>query len=180
MRCSIESRLERRDSARRALAAQERERARIARELHDEVGQALTAVLWMVDGDAREAVRGALEDVRAIARRLRPEALDDLGLLPALAALTVAVQRNGHVRVERDLDATPRRPWHLRRSSSSTASPRRRSRTSSGTRERGERRCGSPALPTASCSRSATTGAGSKPPMEAMAPVYVGCESAQC
>jgi two-component system sensor histidine kinase UhpB len=95
---------ERRDSARRALAAQEEERLRIARELHDEVGQALTAVLWMVEGEAREAVRAALEDVRAIARRLRPEALDDLGLTAALSALTVAVQRGSGVRFERALD----------------------------------------------------------------------------
>jgi two-component system sensor histidine kinase UhpB len=95
---------ERRESARRALAAQERERARIARELHDEVGQALTAVLWMVEGEARKAVRTALEDVRAIARRLRPEALDDLGLPSALAALSVAVQRASGVRIERALD----------------------------------------------------------------------------
>lgn len=95
---------ERRESARRALAAQEAERVRIARELHDEVGQALTAVLWMVEGDAREAVRDALEDVRGIARRLRPEALDDLGLAAALAALTVSVQRASGVRVERALD----------------------------------------------------------------------------
>jgi two-component system sensor histidine kinase UhpB len=95
---------ERRESARRALVAQEAERVRIARELHDEVGQALTAVLWMVDGDAREAVRGTLEEVRGIARRLRPEALDDLGLTAALAALTVSVQRASGVRVERELD----------------------------------------------------------------------------
>jgi two-component system sensor histidine kinase UhpB len=95
---------ERRESARRALVAQEAERVRIARELHDEVGQALTAVLWMVEGDAREAVRDALEDVRGIARRLRPEALDDLGLTAALATLTVSVQRAGGVRIERELD----------------------------------------------------------------------------
>jgi two-component system sensor histidine kinase UhpB len=95
---------ERRESARRALAAQEAERVRIARELHDEVGQALTAVLWMVEGDAREAVRAALEDVRGIARRLRPEALDDLGLTAALAALTVSVRGSSGLRVERALD----------------------------------------------------------------------------
>jgi two-component system sensor histidine kinase UhpB len=95
---------ERRESARRALAAQEQERVRIARELHDEIGQALTAVMWMVDGDAREAVRATLEDVRAIARRLRPEALDDLGLLAALAALSVAIQQSSGLRITRSLD----------------------------------------------------------------------------
>jgi two-component system sensor histidine kinase UhpB len=95
---------ERRESARRALTAQEHERVRIARELHDEVGQALTAIMWMVDGDAREAVRAALEDVRAIARRLRPEALDDLGLLAALAALSNAVQQSSGLSVTRSLD----------------------------------------------------------------------------
>jgi two-component system sensor histidine kinase UhpB len=95
---------ERRESARRALAAQEQERVRIARELHDEVGQALTAIMWMVEGDAREAVRAALEDVRSIARRLRPEALDDLGLLAALAALTTAIQQTSGLRVTRSLD----------------------------------------------------------------------------
>ncbi len=95
---------ERRESARRAVAAQEEERMRIARELHDEVGQALTAVMWMVDGPARDAVRAALEDVRAIARRLRPVALDDLGLLAALAALTTALQQSSGVRITRTLD----------------------------------------------------------------------------
>ena len=76
---------ERRDSARRALAAQEGERLRIARELHDEVGQALTAVVLQLErasarstaaaaevAEAREAVRASLEEVREIARRLRP------------------------------------------------------------------------------------------------------------
>src|SRR5687768_11967052 len=90
---------ERRDSARRALAAQEGERRRIARELHDEVGQALTAAILQLDragrgvgsdgvAEASETVRASLEEVRGIARRLRPEALDDLGLRSALAALT--------------------------------------------------------------------------------------------
>jgi two-component system, NarL family, sensor histidine kinase UhpB len=103
---------ERRDSAGRALAAQEGERLRIAQELHDEVGQKLTAVMLQLDGltrnesggalvEAREGVRGSLEDVRLIARRLRPEALDDLGLPSALAALTNSLARAGDVTIER-------------------------------------------------------------------------------
>jgi len=101
------------DRVRGMLDAQERERVRIARELHDEVGQGLTAVLLSLDrvrgeedlAEAREAVRAALEDVRSIARRLRPEALDDLGLSSALAALTVSVQTSTGLRVERELRA---------------------------------------------------------------------------
>ena len=110
---------ERRESARVALAAQERERTRIARELHDEVGQALTAVMLQLErasqradapvrGDlegAREGLRASLKEVREIARRLRPEALDDLGLASALAALTNDVSRRTGLRVERRLAA---------------------------------------------------------------------------
>jgi two-component system sensor histidine kinase UhpB len=104
--------LERRDSARRALAAQEGERRRIARELHDEVGQALTAAILQLDragrgtgtdgvAEARETVRTSLEEVRRIARRLRPEALDDLGLPSALAALTNDITRRTRLPVQR-------------------------------------------------------------------------------
>jgi len=114
---------ERRESARAALAAQERERSRIARELHDEVGQTLTAVMLQLErtsqgrdapvrGDleeAREGLRASLEEVREIARRLRPEALDDLGLASALAALTNDVARRTGLRVERRLAAELRR-----------------------------------------------------------------------
>ena len=95
---------ERRESGRIASAAQEEERKRIARELHDEVGQVLTGVmLQLEDVDAREAVRQSLEDVRRIARELRPETLDDLGLLSALRALSNTAAHNG-LRVERQLD----------------------------------------------------------------------------
>jgi two-component system sensor histidine kinase UhpB len=111
--------LERRDSARRALAAQEGERRRVARELHDEVGQALTAVVLQLDRvgrgadggerteveQAREAVRASLEEVRGIARRLRPEALDDLGLRSALAALTNEVGRQTGLLIERRIES---------------------------------------------------------------------------
>jgi two-component system, NarL family, sensor histidine kinase UhpB len=93
---------ERRDATGRVLAAQEAERLRIAQELHDQVGQELTAVLLLLSRvDARspqelrprvlevqEAVRASLEDVRQIAVELRPEALDDLGLVSALAVLS--------------------------------------------------------------------------------------------
>jgi two-component system sensor histidine kinase UhpB len=111
-----------RDSARRVLAAQEAERQRIARELHDQVGQMLTAVLLQLDRahrttpaaeieEAREAVRETLDDVRALARLLRPEALDDLGLPAALVALTSELSRRAGVpidcRLQPGIDLTP-------------------------------------------------------------------------
>jgi two-component system sensor histidine kinase UhpB len=108
---------ERRESARRALAAQEAERTRIARELHDELGQVLTGVLLLLDeagrsssGDAsaaieegREAVRSSIEEVRRIVRDLRPEALDDLGLVSALAALASGFAQHSGVAIAREL-----------------------------------------------------------------------------
>jgi two-component system sensor histidine kinase UhpB len=89
-------------STARALAAQEGERQRIARELHDEIGQSMTVVLLglkrCVDrapeglreelSAVQEMVRTSLDEVRQIARRLRPGVLDDLGLLSAMNALT--------------------------------------------------------------------------------------------
>jgi two-component system sensor histidine kinase UhpB len=92
---------ERSASSGQALAAQEAERHRVARELHDEVGQSLTAVLLglsqvadRVPPDVREELvlvqetaRSSLDEVREVARRLRPGVLDDLGLTSALTAL---------------------------------------------------------------------------------------------
>jgi two-component system sensor histidine kinase UhpB len=92
---------ERRTGDARALAAQEAERHRIAQELHDEVGQSLTVVLLglkrmealappklLPELEAvRESARAGLDDVRRVARRLRPAVLEDLGLASALAAL---------------------------------------------------------------------------------------------
>lgn len=108
---------ERRESARRALGAQEAERRRIARELHDEIGQVLTGLVLRSETIARqapadlredieglrEAARHGAEEVREIARRLRPEALDELGLQSALLALATTVSERGAVRVERSL-----------------------------------------------------------------------------
>jgi two-component system, NarL family, sensor histidine kinase UhpB len=96
---------ERRDSAQRALSAEEAERLRVARELHDEVGQRLTAVMLQLEHhpSAREEVRAALEEVRAIGRRLRPEALDDLGLAAALRSLVTGFEQRTPLRVERDI-----------------------------------------------------------------------------
>jgi two-component system sensor histidine kinase UhpB len=109
---------ERRESARRALAAQEAERLRISRELHDEVGQALTAMLLGLGPLAgraplglredlrqvQEIARSSLQDVRRIALELRPEALDDLGLVNALLGLCSRVEQQGRLRVRRELE----------------------------------------------------------------------------
>jgi two-component system sensor histidine kinase UhpB len=92
---------ERRESARRELLAQEGERRRVAAELHDEIGQSLTAFVLDLERTIAEvppAQREALirwrdmaaqllDDVRRLARSLRPEVLDELGLGPALTNL---------------------------------------------------------------------------------------------
>jgi signal transduction histidine kinase len=92
-----------RDALRRVVDAQELERRRLARELHDETGQALTSILLGLKtleetvgdegrhaavGDLRELVVATLQDVRRLAVELRPKVLDDFGLIAALARLT--------------------------------------------------------------------------------------------
>jgi signal transduction histidine kinase len=91
-----------RDALRRVVEAQELERKRLARELHDETGQALTSIILGLrtvddaasDEERSEALRGVrelvlstLNDVRQLAVELRPKALDDFGLVPALERL---------------------------------------------------------------------------------------------
>jgi two-component system sensor histidine kinase UhpB len=93
---------ERRESGRRALRAQEAERRRIASGLHDEVGQVLTGVLLQLDDEeTKAAVRQALEEVRRIARELRPEMLEHLGLVSALTELSRKFADSSGIRVER-------------------------------------------------------------------------------
>ena len=96
---------------RRVVDAQETERRRLALELHDETGQALTSILLglktirasksdadaeRAEADVRALVVQALQDVRALAVELRPAALDDFGLVPALERLAETFsQRSG-------------------------------------------------------------------------------------
>ena len=108
---------ERRAGSRAALLAQERERLRIARALHDEAGQTLTAVILEIEQAAAqgpESERGrmaelaaelqsTLDEIRRISRELRPEALDDLGLVNALIALTTRAGRQSDLQIERHL-----------------------------------------------------------------------------
>ena len=97
-----------------AVTAQEQERERISRELHDETGQALTALLVQLkllenqrDPEAmtaqahelREIVLDTLEEVRRLARDLRPRTLDDLGLVPTLEAHIKTFQRKTNLDV---------------------------------------------------------------------------------
>jgi two-component system sensor histidine kinase UhpB len=97
---------ERRESGQRALRAQEAERRRIAGGLHDEVGQVLTGVLLQLDDDeTKQAVRQALDEVRRIARELRPEMLEQLGLVSALTELTRRFAESSGVEVERQFAA---------------------------------------------------------------------------
>lgn len=106
------SRRVQRDSLRRVIEGQESERRRLARELHDETGQALTSVLLGLKGvetaddvpaalaDLRDLVVSTLQDVRRLAVELRPKALDDFGLVPALERLVDTFRQATGIRVE--------------------------------------------------------------------------------
>jgi signal transduction histidine kinase len=104
-----------RDAVRRVVEAQELERRRLARELHDETGQALTSILLGLKpleealaghpasdalAELREHVVSALQDVRRLAVELRPAVLDDFGLVAALERLTDAFAEQSEIRVD--------------------------------------------------------------------------------
>jgi signal transduction histidine kinase len=104
-----------REALSRVVAGQETERRRLARELHDETGQALTSILLglrAVDerasnddvraavADLRELVVATLQDVRRLAVQLRPTALDDFGLAAALERLTETFAESSGIKVE--------------------------------------------------------------------------------
>ncbi|SDG56291.1 two-component system, NarL family, sensor histidine kinase UhpB [Lentzea fradiae] len=109
---------ERGHSAAMALSAQESERRRIAQELHDEVGQSLTAVLLSLKRvsdqsppevreelvQAQETTRSTLDEIRRIARRLRPGVLEELGLVSALKSLTTEISAQTDITVRRSFD----------------------------------------------------------------------------
>jgi two-component system sensor histidine kinase UhpB len=109
---------ERRQAGARALRAREEERGRIARGLHDEVGQTMTGLLFLLQQlrrdappaqraaleETQQAVRANLEEVRRIAQELRPEALDHLGLASALNNLARAFARRTSITVARRID----------------------------------------------------------------------------
>jgi two-component system, NarL family, sensor histidine kinase UhpB len=109
------------------ISAQEEERKRIARELHDETAQSLTSLLVRLKiaergatpdevragiAHAREVTVRALDEVRNLALDLRPSVLDDLGLVPALNWYTEHYERDRDVSVElaTDVEAEPRLP----------------------------------------------------------------------
>jgi len=110
---------ERATSSARVLSAQEAERRRIAQELHDEVGQSMTAVLLELKRaadrvpdpelradlqHAQETTRESLDEVRRLARRLRPGVLEDLGLISALTSLATDFSTHTGLDVRRRFD----------------------------------------------------------------------------
>ena len=106
------------DAVRRVVEAQELERARLARELHDETGQALASILLglrsleqAIDDEAahvrvasvRDLVVSTLHDVRRLAVELRPAALDDFGLAAAIERLVETYRDGASTRVDLEL-----------------------------------------------------------------------------
>src|SRR5215213_9632292 len=108
-----------RDALRRIVAAQELERRRLARELHDDTGQALTSILLglkQLEGAEpasvealRELVVATLQDVRRLAVELRPKVLDDFGLVPALERLAQSFAEQTGIAVDLEAGAITER-----------------------------------------------------------------------
>jgi len=107
--------------SKRLLFAQEEERRRIARELHDELGQSLAAVKLhlatlgegLPEGQRREIleiVDRAIDDTRSLAYSLRPPLLDDLGLLPSLRRLAEMVKTASGLEMHLNLEEGERLP----------------------------------------------------------------------
>ena len=100
---------ERRRAGSAALRAQEEERARVARDLHDEVNQSLTGLLLRLEAvreaappelepeiaETRAVASQAMRELLSLARQLRPTALDDLGLAAAIAGQVEGLRRSG-------------------------------------------------------------------------------------
>ncbi|HKG42766.1 MAG TPA: histidine kinase [Gaiellaceae bacterium] len=111
---------QRQESVTLTLTAQEDERRRIARNLHDEIGQNLTAVLLQLDSlgkrvspelreefeETVEFVRASLDEVRRVARELRPGVLEDLGLANSLRELCTMFSARAGLRIERRIAPT--------------------------------------------------------------------------
>ena len=100
-----------REAVRALVNGQERERTRLARELHDETGQVLASILMGLKkfegqvgdeplSEMRELVGSALANVRRLTTELRPPALDDFGLKPALERLTEEVAQRTSLNVQ--------------------------------------------------------------------------------
>jgi two-component system sensor histidine kinase UhpB len=112
---------ERRRSGKLVLRAQEEERRRVARDLHDEVNQSLTAILLRLEALAQDTPAERLEEVVELkrlatqamdellnlARQLRPTALDDHGLLPAIEAQVRGLEERSGIQARLEISGDP-------------------------------------------------------------------------